>query len=224
MVLGQEAARLVDPLLSDIQFDGRPMYPGGAADRDFIHALAFSPDESLVAAGGYRVVKLWKRPRNVRKLTAALPENPTALAINPDGSLVAVATAGKTIQLLATSSGATVRKLTGAAAPVTGLQFSANGKLLYAGSLDKSWRAWTVADGVQRQSVATPAAINAIVLSKDGTQLFTAGADGVIRTWSLSAAKSPAVAQPRSANGKDTRSHVAGGCASGGNSACFGQR
>ena len=196
VVLGQEAARLVDPLLSDIQFDGRPMYPGGAADRDFIHSLAFSPDESLVAAGGYRVVKLWKRPHNVRKLTASLPEKPTALAVSPDGSLIAVATVDKTIQLLAASSGATIRKQTGAAAPVTGLQFSANGKLLYSGSLDKSWRAWTVADGVQRQSVTTPAAINALVLSKDGKRLFTAGADGVIRAWSLSPTKSPAVAAP----------------------------
>ena len=195
-VLGQEAAHLVDPLLSGIQFDGRPMYPGGAADRDFIHALAFSPDESLVAAGGYRVVKLWKRPSNVRKLTALLPENPTALTISPVGSLLAVATADKTIQLLSASNGATVRKLIGAAGPVTGLQFSANGKLLYAGSLDKSWRAWTVANGLQHQSVATPAAINAVVLSKDGTQLFAAGADGIIRAWSLASAKLPAAAAP----------------------------
>ena len=28
LILGQETARLVDPLLSGLQIDGRPMYPG----------------------------------------------------------------------------------------------------------------------------------------------------------------------------------------------------
>ncbi len=191
LMLGQEVARLVDPLLSDVELDGRPMYPGGAADRDFIHALAFSPDGSLLAAGGYRVVKLWKRPHNLRKWTASLSEKPTALAVNRAGSLIAVATGDRTIRLLPASGGAAVRKLIGPAGPIAALQFSMDGKTLYAGSLDKSWRAWSVADGLPREAVTTPAAINALALNKQGTQLFTAGADGVIRAWSLSSAKSP---------------------------------
>jgi WD40 repeat protein len=202
LILGQESARLVDPLLSDLQLDGRPMYPGGAADRDFIHALAFSPDGSLLAAGGYRVVKLWKRPHDVRKWTAALSEKPTALAVYRGvngagaGSLIAVATGDRTIRLLRAAGGAPVRTLIGPAGPIAALQFSADGKTLYAGSLDKSWRAWNVADGLPRQAVTTPAAINALALNKAGTQLFTAGADGVIRAWSLSPVQ-PVTNEPR---------------------------
>ena len=190
---GRETARLTDPLLSGLTIDGRPMYPGGAADRDFIHALAFSPDGSLLAAGGYRDVKLWKRPTNVRKWTVPLPEKLTALAVNQAGSLVAVAMADKTIALVPAAGQGAVRKLTGPAEAVTALEFSADGKRLYAGSLDRTWRAWTVSDGTARGSVTTPAPVNALALNKEGTELFTGGADGVIRRWSRSAEKTVAI-------------------------------
>ena len=36
---GDELARLVDPNLTAIQHNGKPMYPTGAAHRDFVHAL-----------------------------------------------------------------------------------------------------------------------------------------------------------------------------------------
>ena len=113
VILGQEVARLTDPKLSELQFDGRPMYPDGAADRDFIQALAFSPDESLLAAGGYRVVKLWKRPQNVQRQSATLVERPTAVAVSPDGTLIAVATADKINPIADCRRRARVRKLSG---------------------------------------------------------------------------------------------------------------
>jgi len=195
LMLGQEAARLIDPALSDVQFDGRPMYPEGAADRDFIHAISFSPDGSLLAAGGYRVVKFWRRPQNVRKWNVPLPERPTALAVDRAGSLIAVATE-KSVELRALSGGAAVRKLRGINSAVTSLAFSPDGKTLYAGSRDKSWRSWSVADGAPHQVVPTPAAISAIAIDKTGSQIFTAGADGVIRVWSLKPAKAGDKAAP----------------------------
>jgi WD40 repeat protein len=196
LILGQETARLVDPALSGVQLDGQPMYPGGAADRDFIHALAFSPDGSLLAAGGYRVVKFWRRPQNVRKWSVVLPDKPTALAVDRSASMIAVATADQNVELRAIKGGSSVRKLLAAGVPVTALAFSPDGKTLYAGSADKSWRSWSTANGAPRQTVTTPSAINAIAISNDGTQLFTAGADGVIRIGSLKPGKSGQKASP----------------------------
>ena len=34
-------ARLNDPLLADLKYDGQPLYPQGAAHQDFVHSLAF---------------------------------------------------------------------------------------------------------------------------------------------------------------------------------------
>jgi WD40 repeat protein len=197
---GREVDRLVDPVLSDLKLDGRPMYPGGAADRDFIHALAFSPDGTLLAAGGYRVVKLWQRPHFAQKQNVALAQAPTALAVSLDGNLVATALADHSVVLRRTE-GAELHKLSGPRAAIRALQFAPDGKTLYAASLDRTWRAWNVSDGSLRGVVTTSTPLNAIALSKDATQLFAAGADGTIGIWSTisdkaSAGKSEASQKP----------------------------
>ena len=180
---GREVDRLVDLLLSDLKLDGRPMYPGGAADRDFIHALAFSPDGTLLAAAGYRVVKLWKRPHCEQKQSVVLADAPTALAVSADGMLVAAALADRSI-VLRKAEGAELRKLAGPTAPITALQFTKDGQTLYAGSLDHTWRSWNVPDGTVRSVVTTPASVGALALSNDATQLISGGTDGTIRIWS----------------------------------------
>jgi WD40 repeat protein len=186
---GRESDRLVDPLLSEIKLDGRPMYPEGAADRDFIHALAFSPDGTLLAAAGYRAVKLWKRPHFAQKQNVILADVPTALALSLDGSLVAVALPDYSIALRRVEGGE-LHKLTGPAAAITALQFSPDAKTLYAASLDRTWRAWNVADGTLRAVVSTGTPLGALAISKDGTQLFSGGTDGMIRSWSTALKKS----------------------------------
>jgi WD40 repeat protein len=186
---GRETDRLIDPLLSDIQTDGRPMYPGGAADRDFIHALAFSPDGTLLAAAGYRVVKLWQRPHFTQRQRVTLSDVPTALAVSLDGTLVAAALADHSIVLRKTE-GTELRKLAGPTGTITALEFAPDGKTLYAASLDRTWRAWNVSDGSMRSVVITGAPINAIAINKDGTQLMSGGADGMIRVWSTAPVKS----------------------------------
>jgi WD40 repeat protein len=179
---GRETDRLVDPLLSNIQVDGHAMYPGGAADRDFVHALAFSPDGTLLAAAGYRVVKLWKRPKFVEKQNVDLGAAPTALAVSPDGTLVATALPDHSV-VVRHAAGTEVRQLNGPTAAITALQFSPDGKTLYAASLDRAWRAWNVSDGKLRGMVPTSSPLTALALNKGGTQLISGCADGTIRIY-----------------------------------------
>ncbi len=75
------AAHLVDPKLESIYTNCSP------AHLDLIHALAFNPSGDLLASGGYREVKLWRRTRPAPRLTLAKVNNNAveALAASPDG-------------------------------------------------------------------------------------------------------------------------------------------
>ncbi len=78
---GRHLGRLADPAA------GASNAPAGA-HRDIVNALAFSPDGSRLASGGFREVKLWRRTHRVEKTEAAgLPVLATDLArrLSADG-------------------------------------------------------------------------------------------------------------------------------------------
>lgn len=180
---GRFVCRLTDPGLMKSGMYKQP----GVADLDLVQSLAFSPDGYTLASGGYRTVKLWSRPRDARQFTfdAIAPESVPSLATTADGRWLATGGSDGQIKLFDLSSGQAARTLAGHTAAVTALKFSADGAKLFSTSLDKSIRAWQVADGAPAGQIDTPAPQNALAVIGDGSQLATGGADKVIRIWAV---------------------------------------
>src|SRR5439155_22256371 len=87
----------------------------GVAHRDLVHSRAFSPDGNLLASGGYREVKLWRRPKDVQKfnLSAIARQAVLAVAVSPDGKWLATSDDDGSIRLWNPTTGKSVRKLSG---------------------------------------------------------------------------------------------------------------
>src|SRR5262245_26629402 len=71
----RELGRLTDPALLSGNIYKQP----GVADLDLVQSLRFSPDGTLLASGGFRTVKLWRKTTAGK--TADLPEAEAAAAI-----------------------------------------------------------------------------------------------------------------------------------------------
>lgn len=182
---GTEAATLNDPTLVNLKKDGKPFYPQGAAHRDFVHSLAFSPDGNTLASGGYRVVKLWKKSQGAVVKKLALPAAVTGLALNADRSVLAVASADNVVSLWKLADGKKLVDLKGHSGAVKGLAFTPDRTRVVTSSADQSLRVWNAADGKQISTMKTPAVMNTLTVSKDGTQVLAGGANNIIYVWPL---------------------------------------
>jgi WD40 repeat protein len=177
---GRFLCQLTDPAL----LDGVVYKNPGVAHHDLVHSLAFSPDGYTLASGDYRAVKLWQRPRDVRRLELAAGMPITALAISADAKLVATAGADYRIRLW-NSDSKPGPVLEGHSARITTLRFSADAKRLYSASEDATIRTWDVAGATLVARLDAPSAVEGLALSADGSRLISAGADGSVRTWSI---------------------------------------
>ncbi|MBL9160238.1 MAG: hypothetical protein JNJ70_22340 [Verrucomicrobiales bacterium] len=172
--LGKLAASLRDPALE---------FP--AADRDLVQTVAFSPDGRTLATGGYRVVKVWQRTNAEAGKPVALPADPAALAVSPDGKRTAFGVADGSILLVnsETPDAAPVAVKDHAGA-VSALAFSADGATLFSGSADKTVKSRPVAEPAKATNLALPAPVLSMTLLHGGKQVLLACADQTLRVVS----------------------------------------
>jgi WD40 repeat protein len=181
---GQLLTRLTDPAL--IQSG---LYKNhGVAHLDLVQSLAFSPDGQTLASGGFREVKLWRRPTNVRGAdVVGSTAGVRSLAVSADGKWAATGEATGAIKLWDLATLKDPKTLSGHAAAVTSLGFLPNSGKLVSASEDKTVRLWNVADGAAITQLETPAPILSLAVIADGTQVATGHADNLIRRWTLPA-------------------------------------
>jgi WD40 repeat protein len=174
---GRVIGRLTDPALLKSGIYTQP----GVADLDLIQSLAFNPDASILASGGYRTIKLWRRSSDKPRLTLDKLAAQSPLAASADGKWLAAADADHSIRLVDAASGKTLQKLAGHGGAISSLDFSADGTRLCSGSLDKSVRLWSVPQGKQLGLLELPGPVTAAVLVDGGKQV--AAASGEPRIW-----------------------------------------
>ncbi|MEM7116074.1 MAG: BTAD domain-containing putative transcriptional regulator [Chloroflexota bacterium] len=117
-----------------------------ADDFGNVHAMAFSPDGQILAAGTKEgVVRLWQRRDG--QLTRTFDtggKSVWALEYSPDGQTLAVASTDHTIRLWSVQTGALLHQLKGHGHAVRTLGFSPDGERLMSGGEDGTLRLWAV--------------------------------------------------------------------------------
>jgi tetratricopeptide (TPR) repeat protein len=107
------------------------------------------------------------------------------LALSPDGKTLASSSEGS-VKLWNAATGDVVRTLQGHVGKVGGVVFTNDAKQLVTGD-STTIRLFDVATGAQVRTIEHPhaASVMDLALSLDGKTLFTAGRDGVAKSWDL---------------------------------------
>jgi WD40 repeat protein len=184
LVSKQEVARLTDPSLQSLQDEaGQALYGPGVAHRDFVHALAVSPDGRRFASGGYRVVKLWERQSAANLGEFELPEAVRVWTIDGSGRWGAFVLENNEVRLWNLTNGNAGPVIPAGEAKVTAVGFSADADQLVIGDESGLVRLVQTADGEPAGELTTPAAVTSLAVRAQGPELLTGHGDNLIRAW-----------------------------------------
>jgi WD40 repeat protein len=148
---------------------------------------AFSPDGSLVAAGGPNgTAGLWNAATGRRTATLDGAGRVIGAAFDPTGRVFATTDNGGTTRLWKRASGQRIATLAGGDDlwPLTAV-FDPDGTLVATTAADHSVRLWDAATGRPVATLALGAEVTALVFSPDGRLLASTAADGSTRLWTL---------------------------------------
>ena len=156
-----------------------------------LSAIAFSPDGKTLFVGGYREVVRWDLSEGKlmgRWNINGLEGSATALAINKDGTQIAIAGGAPqqptTVAVLDAATGKILQRFTDPKDTVPSITFSPDGNWLAAASVDKFVYVWDLREGKLAATLKEHSDwVLGVAFSHDGKWLATSSADRTVLLW-----------------------------------------
>lgn len=174
---------------------------------DAVNAAAWLKDGRAATAGADGRIAIWSAGKQQPDIVFEGHTAPiAALALSPDGAILASASWDHTVRLWPLNGNAS-RVLEGHSQNVNGVAFSADGKAVVSASYDLTIRIWPLDGPGSPATITLPAPINSVAVSADG-EIAAGAADGKIYfldqsgkpTSDVAAGSSPVVALAISKN------------------------